>query len=98
MLSTLQTPNPLVFETRARGFPRRSLQTPAAAPWEPRGAQGWQQAGRWECRQRSGPASGAGSSHLLAAIPSRDSSPIICLLTINKAVGCRELLRNHNAV
>lgn len=33
-----------------------------------------------------------------AALSSRDRSHIICLLTINKAVGCRELLRAHNAV
>lgn len=35
MLSTLQTPNPLVFETRAWAFQHLSLQTPAAGPSDP---------------------------------------------------------------
>lgn len=41
MLSTLQTPNPLVFETRAPAFHHLSLQTPAAAPFGTRPAWGW---------------------------------------------------------
>lgn len=41
MLSTLQTPNPLVFETKAMAFHHLSLQTPAAAPFETRPAWGW---------------------------------------------------------
>lgn len=40
----------------------------------------------------------AGSSPPPAAVSSRDRSHIISLLTINKAVGCRELLRDRNAV
>lgn len=84
MLSTLQTPNPLISETGGRVFPRFSWQSPAAAPRSPDGCGG----------------TGSGSSHLLAAISNQETSHIICLLTINKAfgVGCQELLRNHNAV
>lgn len=73
MLSTLQTPNPVEFDTRAWASHCLSLQTSSRqrqAGWQP-----------------SGLAVGAGSFRLLAAIPSQDASHIICLLTINKAVG-----------
>lgn len=85
----METPNPVEFETRAWASHGLSLPTASRQRWAG-------QRGGW---QPSGLAAGAGSSHLLAANPSQDGSHIICLLTINKAVGvgCRELLRNHNA-
>lgn len=84
MLSTSQTPNPLVLRTHA-------------AAQEGRCGPGW--VFFWSrllfC---FGTQELAGSSPPPAAVSSRDRSHIISLLTINKAVGCRELLRDHNAV